>query len=118
MECFMRRIIQLSVACLVAGVVSACSNPEQVQTNADLPTAGVRFINAVPDTGGSGGIDFRFVDSVENNAQYNILFRNNIQVTAAAPASVQIEFKATKVGSRHFRIFLDDSLTTVASTVL
>jgi hypothetical protein len=118
MECFMRRIIQLSVACLAAGVVSACSNPEQVQNNPDIPTGGVRFINAVPDTAGSGGIDFRFVDIVENNAHYAIGFRNNIVTTGGVPASTQIEFKATQAGSRHFRIFLDDTLTTVASTVL
>lgn len=114
----MRRILQLSVACLAAGALSACSSPEQVQTNATIPTGGVRFINAVPDTAGSGGIDFRFVDIVENNAQYAIPFRNNIVTSGSTPASTQIEYKATQAGSRHFRIFLDDTLTSVASTVL
>jgi hypothetical protein len=122
MELFMRRIIQLSVACLAAGAVSACSNPEQVKDTPDIPTAGVRFINAVPDTGGSGGLDFRFVDIVENNAQYAIPFRNTLTTSGAGaaliPASTQIEFKATQAGNRHFRIFLDDTLTTVAQTIL
>lgn len=115
----MRRIIQLSVACLAAGVVSACSSPEQVTTSAAIPTAGVRFINAVPDTGGSGGVDFRFVDFVENNAHYAINFRNNIQSTGGQqPSPLQVEYKATQAGSRHFRIFLDDTLPAVAQTVL
>ena len=30
MESFMQRIVQLSVACLVAGAASACSTPEQI----------------------------------------------------------------------------------------
>lgn len=114
----MRRILQLSVACLAAGVVTACSNPEQVKTNPDVPTAGVRFINAVPDTGGSGGLDMRFVDIVENNAQYAIPFRNTVVTSGGTPASTQIEYKATQAGSRHFRIFLDDTTTTVAQVVL
>lgn len=119
----MRRIIQLSAACLVAGALSACSNPEQVKNTPDIPTAGVRFINAVPDTGGSGGLDFRYVDIVDNNnAQYAIQFRNNLTTSGAGaaliPASTQIEYKAVQAGNRHFKIFLDDTLTTVAQTVL
>ena len=110
----MRRIIQLSVACLAAGAVSACSGRDAVTETGVAPTGGVRFINAVPDTAGSGGIDFRFVDLVENNAQYNIPFRNTISTSGGVPASTQIQFKATAAGNRHFRIFLDDSLTSVA----
>jgi len=115
MEYFMRRIIQLSVACLTAGAVSACSGRDAVTETGVEPTGGVRFINAVPDTGGSAGVDFRFVDLVENNAQYAIPFRNNISTSGGVPASTQIQFKATAAGSRHFRIFLDDSLPAVAS---
>ena len=63
----MRRILQLSTLCLAAGVVSACK-PEEVVTTPKQPTAGVRFINAVPDTGATFGLDFRFVDVVENSA--------------------------------------------------
>ncbi len=118
----MRRILQFSAVCLAAGALSACNNPEQVKTNPDLPTAGIRFINAVPDTGGSNGLDFRFIDIVENSAAYGISFRNNLVVSgagaAAIPASTQIEYKAAAVGSRHFRIFLDDTLAAVATTVL
>jgi hypothetical protein len=118
MEYFMRRILQLSMACLAAGVVSACSSPDQVIQVPAVPTAGVRFINAVPDTGGGNGMDFRFVDFVENNAQPAILFRNNPVTTAGWTGSSQVQFKAAKAGSRIFKIFLDDTLQSVASTVM
>jgi hypothetical protein len=114
----MRRTIQLSVACLAAGVVSACSGRDAVTDTGVLPTAGVRFINAVPDTGGSNGLDFRFVDFVENNAQYAVPFRNSITTSGGIPASTNLEFKATGAGTRHFRIFLDDTLTSVAQVRL
>ena len=114
----MRRILQLSLACMAAGVVSACSNPDQVTDVPLTPTAGVRFINAVPDTAGSAGLDFRFVDIVENNAHFTIGFRNNISVSGGVPASTQIEYKAAAAGARHFKIFLDDTLTAVAQIAL
>lgn len=113
----MRRITQLSVACLAAGV-SACSGRDAVTETGVEPTGGVRFINAVADTAGSAGVDFRFVDLVENNAQYAIPFRNSISTSGGVPASTQIQFKATAAGNRHFRIFLDDSLPAVAQTRL
>jgi len=119
MEYFMRRIIQLSTACLVVGVVSACSGRDAVTNTGVDPTAGVRFINAVPDTAGSSGLDFAFVDKVENNRQYAIPFRNNITTSGGVPASTQIEYLATDAGpQRHFRIFLDDTMPEVASTRL
>ena len=83
----MQRIVQLSVLCLAAGLVSAC-NPDQVIETEAIPTAGVRFINAVPDSAGAFGMDFRFVDIVESNAQFRVTFRNNppssgVQVSTA-----------------------------------
>ena len=54
----MRRIYQLCTLGVAAGVMGACA-PDQVVTTPVVPTAGVRFINAVPDT---GAMDFRFVD--------------------------------------------------------
>jgi hypothetical protein len=113
----MRRIFQLSTFCLAAGVVSACK-PEETITTPTTPTAGVRFINAVPDTGAAFGLDFRFVDIVENSDQFRITFRNNPQTSGGVTASAAIQYKAAKAGSRHFRIFLDDTLQAIASTVL
>jgi hypothetical protein len=113
----MRRILQLSTLCLAAGVVSACK-VDTVTTTPLAPTAGVRFINAVPDTGAAFGLDFRFVDLVENSDQFRITFRNNPQTSGGVTASAAIQYKAAAAGSRHFRIFLDDTLQLVASTVL
>jgi len=113
----MRRILQLSTLCLAAGVASACK-PSEVVTSPNVPTAGVRFINAVPDTGATFGLDFRFIDIVENSAAFRITFRNNPQSSGGVTASASIQYKAAQAGSRHFRIFLDDTLQAVASTVL
>ena len=113
----MRRIFQLSTFCLAAGVVSACK-PEETITTPATPTAGVRFINAVPDTGAAFGLDFRFIDLVENSDQFRITFRNNPQTSGGVTASAAIQYKASKAGSRHFRIFLDDTLQNVAQVVL
>src|SRR3954447_23068125 len=103
MEDFMRRIYQLSIACLAAGVVSACKSPDQIIQTGTLPTAGVRFINAVPDTGGVNGLDLRFEDLniVENDFHAAIGFRNNPVTAAGWTGSNQIQFKATQVGTRH-----------------
>src|SRR3954468_10156852 len=109
----MRRILQLSTLGVLAGVASACS-PEKVITTEASPVAGVRFINAVPDTGAAFGLDFRFVDIVENSDAFRITFRNNPQTSGGVTASAAIQYKAAKAGSRHFRIFLDDTLQAAA----
>jgi len=116
----MRRFVQLSLLGLAAGV-SACSTPDLVHPTDDPLYAGVRFINAVPDTGGAFGLDFRFVDLLESNAHFQIKFRNNPS-TATAPAteySNQIQFKGAREGTaRHFKIFLDDTLQSAAQVTL
>jgi hypothetical protein len=119
----MRRIYQLSVLCLAAGVVSACY-PDQVVNTENIPTAGVRFINAVPDSSGAFGFDMRFVDIVESNALFRITFRNSPSQTITSGNSdtlivgTSIQFKDARAGSRHFRIFLSDTLQSIASTVV
>lgn len=118
----MRRFFQLSTLVLAAGVASACS-PDDVVNSPVGPKAGVRFVNAVPDTGAAFGLDFRFVDIVENSGAFRIPFRNSPQNTVikagdTVTASALIQYKAATAGSRHFRIFLDDTLQAVASTVL
>ena len=113
----MRRIFELSVLCLAAGIVSACK-PNDTISNPPPPTAGVRFINAVPDTSGGGGLDFRFVDLVENSAAFGITFRNNPLTASGVTASSLIQYKAAQAGARHFRIFLNDTIQAVATTVL
>jgi hypothetical protein len=112
----MRRIVQLSVLCLAASVVGACS-PEQTVTTENIPTAGLRFINAVPDSAGAFGLDLRFQDLVESDAQFRITFRNS-PPASGIQVSTGIEYKNPRAGSRHFKIFLDDTLQNIAATVL
>jgi len=118
----MRRISQLSVLCLAASVVSACY-PDQVVTTENIPTAGVRFINAVPDSSGAFGFDMRFVDMVESNAQFRITFRNSPSQTVSGGSDTlvvgtSIQFKGARAGARHLRIFLSDTLQSIASVVV
>ena len=112
------RHVSLLAVCLAIGAATACTNPDPLIVTENIPTAGVRFINAVPDSAGSFGLDFRFVDIVESNAQFRINFRNNPVTTAGVTASSGIEYKNTRAGSRHFRIFLDDTLQSIASVVV
>lgn len=111
----MRAFFKLSMLCLVAGAASACSTPEKIVETENIPTAGVRFINAVPDT---NAMDFRFIDIVESNAHYNIGFRNGPSTVGGVTGSAQIEYKNTRAGSRRFRIFLSDPSQAVASFML
>src|SRR5688500_15916007 len=117
MEFDMRRVLQLTMLCAVAGIASACS-PDKVISTENIPTAGVRFINAVPDTGASYGLDFRFVDLPESNAHFRITFRNTPTTAAGVTGSTTVQYKNARAGSRRFKIFLDDSIQTIASTVL
>jgi hypothetical protein len=113
----MRRSFKAFMLVLVAGAAGACAPDEVVKTE-DIPTAGVRFINAVPDSSGAFGLDMRFVDIVESTAHFRVIFRNNPATQGGAVSSTQIQFKGARAGSRHFRIFLDDTLQNIASTVL
>jgi hypothetical protein len=113
----MRRSHSFAILVLAAGVAGAC-RPEEVIKTEQIPTAGVRFINAVPDSSGAFGFDFRFVDIVENNVQFRMTFRNSPQTTAGVTASAVTQFFPARAGSRHIRIFLDDTLVAIASTVV
>jgi len=100
----MRRILQVSMLCLAVGVLNACT-PEEVIVTEDIPTAGVRFVHAVPDT---GAMDMRPVDIVENSTFYAVPFRG----------TTLLFYKNARAGSRHFRIFMSGTTAAVASTVV
>jgi len=112
----MRRFVKLSLLGLAAGA-GACSTPDLEHPTENLPYAGVRFINAVPDTAGAFGLDFRFVDLLESNAHFRITFRNS-PTTALPTVPTAIQYKGAREGNRQFRIFLDDTLQSVAQVVL
>ncbi len=112
----MRRHFQLSMLCLAVGLASACTTPEQIIATENIPTAGVRFINAVPDT---NAMDFRFVDIVENSDHYLIGFRNGPSTSGGVTGSQQIQYKNARANMpRHFRVFLHGTTPEIASTVL
>jgi hypothetical protein len=111
----MRRIFVLSLVWLAAGVVTACDDVEKVVETEGIPMAGVRFVNAVPDT---GSMDFRFIDIPESNAHWDTPFRNNIVTTSGVPASTKVQYKAARAGDRQFRIFMYGTTIPVASTVV
>jgi uncharacterized protein DUF4397 len=98
----MRRIIPFSALCLAIGTLGGC-RPEEVIDSPVPPTAGVRFINAVPDT---GQMDFRPVDLVENVTFYNVGFRG----------TNTLYYKNARAGTRHFRIFRTPDPNTTSAT--
>ena len=114
----MHRISRLSVLCLGAVVTMSACKPEEVVQTGFLPTGGVRFINAVPDSAGSFGLDFRFLDIVESNAHFRITFRNSPTTTAGVVGAASVQYKGAQPGNRNFAIFLNDTLQSVASTKL
>jgi hypothetical protein len=112
----MRSILRLTVASMVAGATLTACRPDTVIATETIPSAGVRFINASPDTSGAFGVDFRFVDLVESNAQFRHTFRSGPTTSAGVTASTLVQYKAARAGSRQFSVFLDDTIQTIAST--
>jgi hypothetical protein len=112
----MRRSVKFSLLCLAAAGASACESAKLVVPTEVLPYSGVRFINAVPDSAGAFGLDFRFVDLLENNAHFRIAFRNG--PSASQNVATLIQYKGARDGARHFRIFLDDTLQSIAGTIV
>jgi len=99
----MRHIYPIAML-LGAGVVAAC-NPDKVVKTEDIPTAGIRFINAVPDT---GAVDFRPVDIVENSQFYNVTFKS----------TTLLYYKNARAGTRHFKVFKTPNSTDPGATQL
>jgi hypothetical protein len=100
----MRPIYKLSMFCLAVGIGTGCK-PEEIIETEDIPTAGVRFIHAVPDT---GAMDFRPVDIVENTHFYQVGFRS----------TALLYYKNARAGARNFRIFMNSADQAVASKVV
>jgi hypothetical protein len=110
-----RPVFRASALCVAIAIVSACDAPQAVFETVTPPTAGVRFINAVPDT---QALDFRFVDIPENSAHWAVAFRNNPITTSCVTGSNLIQYKPARAGERQFRIFLNDTLQDAASQVI
>lgn len=113
----MRRVFLLPMTCIAATLVAGCDLKEVYPTAAPA-VGGVRFINAVPDSGGAYGFDMRFVDELESNAHFRQGFRNAPATTSGVTAATGVQYKPTAAGQRRFRIFLSDTIQSAASTVI
>lgn len=137
----MRRLSLVSLF-VSAALLTACADLKEQYPTATPQVAGVRFINAVPDTAGAYGMDLRFIDLVENNAHFRQNFRNGPTTSAqlypctravitgtsspcpssatsfSTVGSVGVQYKPAQAGLRRFRIFLDDSLQAAAQIVI
>jgi len=84
------RLSRLVMLCIGVAAFTACSSDE-VTDPTFPPLAGVRFINALSDT---GAVDIRFIDQVEFSAVANALaYRSGT------------EHQPTEAKARHLRVF-------------
>ena len=86
-------VSRLLVLCGVALAAVACGGDSNGTTTPSEDIAYVRYVNAVPDT---SGVDFRFVDALENSPVFpNVTYR---QYTP---------YQATGVGARRIKVFIN-----------
>ena len=84
------RLTRIATLCLGLGLLAACSE-DKVSAPTLPPLAGVRFINAVADT---GAVDIRVIDQVEYTPTASALqFRSGT------------EHQPTEAKARHIRVF-------------
>ena len=84
------RLTRFAMLCLGLGLAAACSD-DDISSPTIPPLAGVRFINAVPDT---GAVDIRMIDQVEFTPTASALnFRSGT------------EHQPTEAKARHIRVF-------------
>ncbi|MGH2348683.1 MAG: DUF4397 domain-containing protein [bacterium] len=83
--------------------IAACGR-DATEPREVVPTASVRFVNAVPDT---MAMDYRFVDFVTNAGLFGAAFRAN-----------QPHYQPLRAGPHTFRVFLSSSDPAIASTVV
>ena len=84
------RLTRFAMLCLGLGLAAACSD-DDISAPTLPPLAGVRFINAVADT---GAVDIRMIDQVEYTPTANALnFRQGT------------EHQPTEAKARHLRVF-------------
>ncbi|GAC1517290.1 MAG: hypothetical protein NVS1B4_16950 [Gemmatimonadaceae bacterium] len=98
----MKLVTTLSLCSLVVAV-GACKSDKSVAPAG--PTALIRFVNAVPDT---GTVDFRFVDRLENlPTTLGVAFRKSSGL-----------YQRVGAGTRPVRVFANDTTIAGASTRL
>lgn len=103
------------MAFLLGAVVAACSKDTAGVLQTPPPLAGLRYFDAVPDT---GYMDFRVVDIVAyapNSVRASFRNGGNPQgITTTFPPP----YLSVKAGERHIRVFLDSTDLATASKVM
>jgi hypothetical protein len=103
------------MAFLLGAAVAACSKDTAGVLQTPPPLAGLRYFNAVPDT---GMMDFRVVDVVSyapNTVQATFRTGGNPQgITTTFPPP----YLSVQAGTRHIRVFLEDTVLATATTVM
>lgn len=103
------------MAFLLGAAVAACSKDTAGVLQTPPPLAGLRYFDAVPDT---GYMDFRVVDIVSyapNTVRASFRTGGNPQgITTTFPPP----YLSVQAGTRHIRVFLDSTDLATASTVM
>jgi len=103
------RLSRLTLLAVPAALALAACNGDDVTTETRPPLAGVRYINAVPDT---SRLDFRMVDQLEYSA-------NTISGTGGLNFRDGTEYFPTEAKARHIKVFsLADTLISTVQQVL
>lgn len=98
------RLSRLVTLLIGVTVLAGCNGTDKITEPNLPPLAGVRFINALSDT---GAVDIRAIDQVE-----------------WSPVANQLAFRAgtehqpTEAGVRHFRVFPNSTIPAIASQIL
>jgi hypothetical protein len=102
----MRRIA-IALAVTGSAIAAACGSDMGAILAPTVPLAFTRFVDAVPD---SGGMDWRFVDVIENSpTTFGLNFRGTFPGAG---------YQATGAGSRHLKIFQTSTDINLTSKVL
>jgi hypothetical protein len=103
------------MAFLLGAAVAACSKDTAGVLQTPPPLAGLRYFDAVPDT---GFMDFRVVDVVSyapNTVRASFRTGGNPQgITTTFPPP----YLSVQAGTRHIKVFLDSTDLATASTVM
>lgn len=106
------RLQRLVLFCLGAAVVSGCDD-DKIVTSSPPPLAGVRFINALADT---GAVDIRMIDQVEWSAlALTLAFRSGTEHQPTEAKARRIRVFPTSTNPAVTSQFLIDTTITVAA---
>lgn len=106
------RLTRIATLCIGLGLIAACSE-DKVSAPTLPPLAGVRFINAVADT---GAVDIRMIDQVEYTPTASALqFRSGTEHQPAEAKARHIRVFPTSTNQAVTQNFLLDTTITISA---